>query len=67
MTTYREHARLTASTRELGRMICKSLNLDPTEVVAIDFRWRPDEIPTVTVEMVCNESFVFELVKQIQS
>ena len=46
--------------RELGIRLCENLGLDPKDVYALDFHWRPDTLPTVTAELRINEGTVRE-------
>jgi hypothetical protein len=47
--------------REIGAALCRNLGLDPNQVVALDFHWRPDELPTVDVTVFVTEGAVREL------
>ena len=47
--------------RQLGIRLCENLGLDPVQVVALDFHWRPHSLPTVTAELLINEVTVHEL------
>jgi hypothetical protein len=47
--------------RELGEAMCHAWGLNPSDVKAIDLRWRPDELPTATVELLTTEGVVREV------
>ena len=47
--------------RQLGIKMCEAYGLNPAEVVSVDVHWRPDRLPTATVELLINERIVQQL------
>lgn len=47
--------------RELGSAMCRAWGLNPHDVLAIDLRWRVDELPTATVLLRTTEGVVREV------
>ena len=46
---------------ELGIAMCRQWGIDAAHCTAIDIRWRPNELPTATVELLLTEGVVREL------
>lgn len=49
--------------RESGEILCRSLGLDPGEVMAISIHWRAGEVPYAEVELMLNEGVIVEIIK----
>jgi hypothetical protein len=48
---------------ELGHRMCAALGIDPSDVVGLEYRWTPTELPTVTIHRLLTEGVVLEVLR----